>query len=66
MAMTASKKIIQAFFSPAVALMGRLDITRKFLLLGLISLVAITVVTYSLFVSLEQTINTLQRELKGI
>jgi diguanylate cyclase (GGDEF)-like protein/PAS domain S-box-containing protein len=60
------QKLIQAFFSPAVALMSRLDITRKFLLLGLISLVAITVVTYSLFVSLEQTINTLQRELKGI
>ena len=64
--MMSKQKLIQAFFSPAVALMSRLDITRKFLLLGLISLVAITVVTYSLFVSLEQTINTLQRELKGI
>ena len=39
-----TKKLMQAFFSPAVALMSRLDITRKFMLLGLMSLVAIAVV----------------------
>ncbi len=41
---------MQAFFSPAVALMNRLDVTRKFMLLGLMS----------------QLISVSQRELKGI
>ena len=61
-----TKKLMQAFFSPAVALMSRLDITRKFVLLGLMSLVAVAVVMYSLFVSLEQDITFSQRELKGL
>src|SRR5574340_247478 len=59
-------KLMQAFFSPAVSLMNRLDITRKFVLLGLMSLVAIAVVVYSLFVSLDQEINFSQRELEGL
>ncbi|MHB0926233.1 MAG: bifunctional diguanylate cyclase/phosphodiesterase [Gallionellaceae bacterium] len=61
-----SKKLMQAFFSPAVALMTRLDVTRKFVLLGLMSLVAIAVVVYSLFVSLDRVIISSQRELKGL
>ncbi|MDP2695092.1 MAG: EAL domain-containing protein [Gallionella sp.] len=61
-----SKKLIQAFFSPAVALMNRLDITRKFVLLGLMSLAAMAVVVYSLFVSLDRVIISSQRELKGL
>src|SRR3989338_11379739 len=61
-----TKKLMQAFFSPAVALMSSLDITRKFVLLGLMSLVAVAVVMYSLFVSLEQDITFSQRELKGL
>ena len=61
-----SNKLLQAFFAPAVALMNRLDITGKFMLLGLMSLVAIGVVVYSLFVSLEQDIIFSQRELKGL
>ena len=32
---SASNKLMQAFFSPAAALMNRLDVTRKFVLLGL-------------------------------
>jgi len=61
-----SKKMMQAFFSPAVALMSRLGIARKFVLLGLMSLVAIAVVVHSLFASLGQVISFSQRELKGI
>lgn len=61
-----SKKLMQAFFSPAVALMNRLDVTRKFVLLGLMSLVAIAVVVYSLFACLDQVIISSQRELKGL
>lgn len=61
-----SKKLMQAFFSPAVALMNRLDITRKFVLMGLMSLAAIAVVVYSLFVSLDRVIISSQRELDGL
>lgn len=61
-----ANKSMQAFFSPAVFLMSRLDITRKFLLLGLMSLVAVAVVVYSLFVSLDRVIITSQRELEGL
>lgn len=61
-----SKKLAQAFFSPAVALMGRLDIARKFALLGLMLLAAMVVVVYSLYVSLNQDIRFLQRELEGL
>ncbi|OGS99263.1 MAG: hypothetical protein A3F73_06460 [Gallionellales bacterium RIFCSPLOWO2_12_FULL_59_22] len=48
-----------------MALMGRLGIARKFALLGLMSLAAMAVVTYSLFASLDQVISFSQRELKG-
>ena len=58
-------KLMRAFFSPAVALMSRLNIARKFTLLGLMSLAAIAVVVYSLFSSLNQVISFSQRELQG-
>ena len=61
-----SKNLIQAFFSPAVTLMNRLDVARKLVLLGLMSLVAAAVVVYSLFASLDQVISFSQRELKGL
>lgn len=51
-------------FSPSY--MNRLSYTKKFLLLGLMSLVAIVVVVYSLYISLERVIRTSQRELEGI
>ncbi len=53
-------------FFPAIALMNRLNYTRKFMVLGLIYLVAITVVVYSLYVSLNQVARTSQRQLEGI
>lgn len=53
-------------FSPAIALMNRLGYTRKFALLGLMSLIAIAVVVHSLYTSLDQVIRTSQRELEGI
>ena len=62
----ASSKLMQAFFSPAILLMNRLGVTRKFALLGMMSLVAIAVVMYSLFASLDQIIGFSQRELKGL
>ena len=60
------KKLLRVFFSPAVALMSRLNIGRKFALLGLMSLAAMGVVAYNLFASLDEDINFLQRELEGI
>src|SRR3989338_1712387 len=59
-------KTIQAVFSPAIALLNRMGYTRKFTLLWLISSVAISVVVYSLFVSLDRVIRPSQRELQGL
>src|SRR3989338_4778631 len=58
--------MMQALFAPAVALMSRLNVGRKFALLGLMSLAAMAVVVYSLFASLDQVINSSQRELHGL
>ncbi len=55
-----------AIFSPANALMNRLAITHKFALLGLMSLVAFAVVMYGLFASLNQVIDSSQRQLQGV
>ncbi|MBY0576783.1 MAG: response regulator [Gallionellaceae bacterium] len=57
---------MRSFFYPSIALMNRLSYTRKFALLGLISLVAIAVVVYSLLASLNQVIYHSQKELDGI
>ena len=61
-----SNKLLQAFFAPAVAMMGRLNVAGKFMLLGLMSLAAVAVVIYSLFASLEQDIGSSQRGLQGL
>lgn len=57
---------IRSLFSPAVNLLNRLDYIRKFMLLGLMSLVAVTVVIYALYNSLDQTIRNSQRQLQGL
>ena len=57
-------KTIQPIFSPAISVLNRINYTRKFTLLWLMSLVAIAVVTYSLFDSLERVIQPSQRELQ--
>jgi diguanylate cyclase (GGDEF)-like protein/PAS domain S-box-containing protein len=59
-------KIARLIFSPAVALLNRMSYTRKFTLLWLMSLIAIAIVVYSLFVSLERVIQPSQRELEGL
>ncbi|MDD5300379.1 MAG: EAL domain-containing protein [Gallionella sp.] len=57
---------MRIIFSPAIALLNRMGYTIKFTLLWLLSLVAVAVVTYGLFVSLERVVQPLQRELQGI
>ncbi len=53
-------------FFPAVTLMNRLDYTKKFMVLGLIYVVAITVLGGSLYLNFEQVAGTSQRQLEGI
>jgi len=57
---------MQRAFTPAIALLNRWSYTRKFTLLWLLSMVAIAVVVYSLFVSLDRVIQPSERQLKGL
>ena len=57
---------MQAIFSPSIALLNRLNYTKKFTLLWLMSLFAIAVVVYSLFVNLDRVIQPSQQRLKGL
>src|SRR3990167_10590017 len=57
---------MKLLFYPAIALMNRLGYTKKFALLGLLFLIAIAVLMYSLFVSLDSVIHTSQRQLASI
>ena len=57
---------MQKIFSPAIALLNRFGYTKKFTLLWLLSMIAIAVVVYSLFVSLERIIQPSQRQLQGL
>lgn len=54
-------KLIRAFFVPVFAMMSHLNVAWKFALLGLLSLVAIAAVLYSLFASLNPVIDFSQR-----
>jgi diguanylate cyclase (GGDEF)-like protein/PAS domain S-box-containing protein len=57
---------MQRFFAPAIALMNHLSYARKAVLLGAVSLVAVAVVTYSLYTHLAAAIEFSKRELKGL
>ncbi len=53
-------------FYPAVTLMSQFNYSKRFALLAVMSLIAISVVVSSLSVSLNQTIKTLEKETAGI
>ncbi|MDP2098565.1 MAG: EAL domain-containing protein [Methylobacter sp.] len=53
-------------FFPAIVLMSRLDYTRKFILLGLTYLIALSIVVYSLYSCLNQVLAASKRQLDGI
>lgn len=57
---------LRPIFIPTITLLNRIGFTKKFTLLWLMSLVAIAVVVYSLFASLDQAIRLSQRELQGL
>jgi len=51
---------------PAISLMNKLRYPHKFMVLGLIYLVAVTVVLYSLYTNLSEHIHASQHELEGV
>ncbi|HEU0233805.1 MAG TPA: EAL domain-containing protein [Gallionella sp.] len=57
---------MQRIFYPTIALLNRMGYTKKFSLLWLVSLIAIAVVMYSLFASLDRVLQPSQRELQGL
>ena len=57
---------MQRVFFPAITLLNRMGYTKKFTLLWLMSLAAIAVLTYSLFVNLGRVIEPSQRRLEGL
>ena len=57
---------MRGLFLPAIALMNKLGYTKKFMVLGLIYLIAIVVMFSSLYSNFSQVIVSTQRELQGI
>ncbi|MDQ1315260.1 MAG: hypothetical protein QG662_1369 [Pseudomonadota bacterium] len=57
---------MQKIFSPAIFMLNRLNYTKKFTLLWAVSLIAIAVVVYSLFVNLNRIIQPSQLRLEGL
>jgi diguanylate cyclase (GGDEF)-like protein/PAS domain S-box-containing protein len=57
---------MQRIFSPAIFMLNRLNYTRKFTLLWVVSLIAIAVVVYSLFVNLDRIIKPSEQRLEGL
>lgn len=52
--------------NPAITLMNRMTFSKKFLLLGLMTLTAVLITIFSLYSSLNQTISSSQKELEGL
>ena len=57
---------MKALFSPAISLMDQLSYRKKFALLGIVSLMAISILIYSLFLGLNQVVKKSQRQLQGL
>ena len=57
---------LRLLLNPAIALMNRMTFSKKFLLLGLVTLTAVCITIYSLYSSLNQTISDSQSELEGL
>lgn len=59
-------KIIRLLFCPATALMKRLSLTARYVLLSLLLSIAVAVMLHSLYESLDHIIDTSYMELEGI
>lgn len=57
---------MKTLFTPAIYLMNQFNYRRKFAFLGVISLVAISILIYSLFLSLNQVVTNSEQQLQGL
>ena len=57
---------IQTLFSPAIVIMNRLSYSKKFVVLGVFSMLAVLVVIFNLYQNLHKVIADSQHQLKGI
>ena len=57
---------MKRLFSPAISLMNQFKYRKKFALLGLISVMAISVLIYSLFLVLNQVVENSKHQLQGL
>ena len=57
---------MKSLFSPAISLMNQFNYRRKFAFLGVISLIAIGILIYSLFLGLNEVVNNSQQQLQGL
>jgi len=57
---------MKTVFTPAIYLMNQFNYRRKFAFLGAISLIAIGILIYSLFLGLNQVVKNSQQQLQGL
>jgi|GEM_PF-1931593 len=57
---------MKSLFSPAISLMNQFRYKQKFAFLGIISLIAIGILIYSLFLGLNQVVSNSQQQLQGL
>ena len=57
---------MKTIFTPAISLMNQFNYRRKFAFLGVISLIAIGILIYSLFLGLNQVVSNSQQQLQGL
>ncbi len=57
---------MKTLFAPAISLMNQFNYRRKFAFLGVISLLAIGILIYSLFLGLNEVVNNSQQQLQGL
>ncbi len=57
---------MKTLFTPAISLMNQFNYRRKFAFLGVISLIAISILIYSLFLGLNQVVTNSKQQLQGL
>jgi len=57
---------MKSLFTPAISLMNQFHYKQKFAFLGIISLIAIGILIYSLFLGLNQVVTNSQQQLQGL
>ncbi|WP_198402787.1 PAS domain S-box protein [Methylomonas koyamae] len=60
------ERAMRALFLPAVAVMNRLSFSKKFAVIGILSLLAVLAVFFNLYQNLNRSLTNSQRELAGL